>query len=160
MAPRFRQAAHFRSLVLALGGAAGAGEARHHGYGRAMKTALLFAMPASPPFAIAAPDCQVRRHFRSGGHSSFSKSPRQATIGCRPSARAYFVFTNPSVALDESMRIEIRMNHLKELAESVDVHFSPPVIDPGQTSDTKRLNNQQILNVPFPLRRITAARSR
>jgi hypothetical protein len=62
----------------------------------------------------------------------------------------FFVFTNPSVSLDETMRIEIHMNHLRELAESVDVHFSPPVIDPTQTSDTRQLDNQQILNVPFP----------
>jgi hypothetical protein len=62
----------------------------------------------------------------------------------------FFVFTNPDVTLGEGTPVEIRMNHLKELAEQVDVNYSPPVIDPAQTSDTKRLNNQEILNVPFP----------
>jgi hypothetical protein len=62
----------------------------------------------------------------------------------------FFVFTIASVSLDENMRLEIHMNHLQELADSVDVHFSPPVIDPTQTSDTKRLDNREILNVPFP----------
>ena len=62
----------------------------------------------------------------------------------------YFLFSQPSLELDESAPLEIRLNHLKELAESVDVHYSPPVIDAQQTSDTKRLNNQEILNIPYP----------
>ncbi|HWE50801.1 MAG TPA: carboxypeptidase regulatory-like domain-containing protein [Bryobacteraceae bacterium] len=62
----------------------------------------------------------------------------------------YFVFTNPRVALDEETPLEIHMNHLRELAEAVDVHYSPPVIDPEQTSDTTRLNSQEILNIPYP----------
>ena len=62
----------------------------------------------------------------------------------------FFVSSEPAVTVDTSTPLELRMNHLKELAESVDVHYSPPIIDPSQTSDTKQLNNQQILNVPFP----------
>jgi hypothetical protein len=62
----------------------------------------------------------------------------------------FFVFTNAKTALDEGTPLEIHLNHLKELAESVDVHYSPPVIDPAQTSDTKRLNNEEILNIPIP----------
>jgi len=62
----------------------------------------------------------------------------------------FFVFTNTSVALEDGTPLEIRMNHLKELAEKMDVHYSPPVIDPQQTSDTKRLNSQEILNIPYP----------
>jgi hypothetical protein len=62
----------------------------------------------------------------------------------------YFLFVQAAVALNESAPLEIHLNHLKELAESVDVHYSPPVIDPQQTSDTKRLNSQEILNIPYP----------
>ncbi len=76
-----------------------------------------------------------------------------------PSAGAYqiqavregfFLFTRPKVDLEENVPLEIQITHLKELAESVDVHYSPPVIDPAQTSDTKTLNNEEILNVPYP----------
>ncbi|HWF09817.1 MAG TPA: carboxypeptidase regulatory-like domain-containing protein [Bryobacteraceae bacterium] len=62
----------------------------------------------------------------------------------------FFVLTEPAVMIDAGTPIELQMSHLKELAESVDVNYSPPVIDAAQTSDTKRLNNQEILNVPFP----------
>jgi hypothetical protein len=76
--------------------------------------------------------------------------PAQGNYRIQAEREGFFVFTNPSLTLDENMRLEIHMSHLKELAESVDVHFSPPVIDPSQTSDTKRLDNEQILNVPYP----------
>ncbi len=62
----------------------------------------------------------------------------------------FFLFTNQNITLDEGVPLEIRLNHLKELAESVDVHYSPPVIDPQQPSDTKRVNSQEILNIPYP----------
>ena len=62
----------------------------------------------------------------------------------------FFLFTNQNITLDEGVPLEIRINHLKELAESVDVHYSPPVIDPQQPSDTKQLNSQEILNIPYP----------
>jgi hypothetical protein len=62
----------------------------------------------------------------------------------------FFLFTEQHTELDEGTPLEIHLNHLKELAESLDVHYSPPVIDPEQTTDTKRLNNQEILNIPYP----------
>jgi hypothetical protein len=62
----------------------------------------------------------------------------------------FFVFNNVAADLDSDSTLEIHMNHLKELAESVDVRYSPPVIDPEQTSDTKHLDGPEILNVPYP----------
>ena len=47
----------------------------------------------------------------------------------------YFLFSQTSVELSETAPLEIRLNHLKDLAESVDVNYSPPVIDPQPTSD-------------------------
>ncbi|HVW86469.1 MAG TPA: hypothetical protein VHB50_17405, partial [Bryobacteraceae bacterium] len=62
----------------------------------------------------------------------------------------FFLFSNPGLNLDPDSPLEIHLNHLKELAESVDVRYSPPVIDPAQTSDTKQLHSPDILNVPYP----------
>ncbi|HVW85175.1 MAG TPA: carboxypeptidase-like regulatory domain-containing protein, partial [Bryobacteraceae bacterium] len=62
----------------------------------------------------------------------------------------FFLFSNPGLNLDPDSPLEIHINHLKELAESVDVRYSPPVIDPAQTSDTKQLHSPDILNVPYP----------
>ena len=38
---------------------------------------------------------------------------------------------------------------MKELAESIDVPYSPPQIDPDQTGEVKRIDGQAILNLPY-----------
>jgi hypothetical protein len=76
--------------------------------------------------------------------------PAAGDYSIRAEREGFFVFSQQSAMLDEGAPLEIRLNHLKELAESVDVRYSPPVIDPEQTSETKRLNSQEILNVPYP----------
>ncbi|HYA16435.1 MAG TPA: TonB-dependent receptor [Bryobacteraceae bacterium] len=76
--------------------------------------------------------------------------PEDGNYRVEAQSDGYFLFAEPSVALSEAAPLEIRLNRLKDLAESVDVHYSPPVIDPQQTSDTKKLNNQEILNIPYP----------
>jgi hypothetical protein len=62
----------------------------------------------------------------------------------------FFVFSNVAADLNADAPIEIHMSRLKELAESVDVNYSPPVIDPEQTADTKHLHSPEILNIPYP----------
>ncbi len=76
--------------------------------------------------------------------------PVEGTYPVRAEREGFFVFANGAVGLDSASPLEIHLNHLKELAESVDVRYSPPVIDPEQTSDTKRVHGPEILNVPFP----------
>ncbi|MDP9169108.1 MAG: carboxypeptidase-like regulatory domain-containing protein, partial [Acidobacteriota bacterium] len=68
----------------------------------------------------------------------------------RADREGYFEFRHQNVNLDPDSPLEIQLNHLKELAESVDVRYSAPVIDPEQTSDAKRLQAPDILNVPYP----------
>jgi len=46
--------------------------------------------------------------------------------------------------------IAITLNHVRELVESVDVVYSPPTIDPAETSDRKQLNTVEIMSVPYP----------
>jgi hypothetical protein len=76
--------------------------------------------------------------------------PSDGHYSLRAERDGFFVFTNPDLELNAGAPVEIRLAHLKELAESVDVNYSPPVIDPQQTSDSERLNNEEILNIPYP----------
>lgn len=76
--------------------------------------------------------------------------PASGVYRIQAEREGYFLFTEQNVTLDETVQLEIQLTHLKELAESVDVNYSPPVIDPEQTSDTKKLNSQEILNIPYP----------
>jgi Carboxypeptidase regulatory-like domain len=61
----------------------------------------------------------------------------------------FFLLLQKAIDLDPSVPINIRLVHLKELAESVDVAYSPPVVDPEQTTQVKRLDGQTILNLPY-----------
>jgi hypothetical protein len=46
--------------------------------------------------------------------------------------------------------LSVTLNHLQELAESLDVVYSPPAIDPDETTDQKQLNNLEVLAIPYP----------
>jgi len=62
----------------------------------------------------------------------------------------FFQFQNPAVHLSANAPLEIHLTHLNELSESINVNYAPPVIDPEQTSGTKRLEGREVLNVPVP----------
>jgi len=42
------------------------------------------------------------------------------------------------------------MNHQQEFADRIDVTYSPPAIDPQQTSEGKELSGTEIQSVPYP----------
>jgi hypothetical protein len=49
-----------------------------------------------------------------------------------------------------SHQLTIRLNHLQEFADRIDVTYSAPAIDPQQTSERKELTNTEIQGVPYP----------
>jgi hypothetical protein len=62
----------------------------------------------------------------------------------------FFLFVKPDLRVDRDTTLEIHLTRLKEMAESLDVRYSPPVIDPEHTADSKALQSPAILNVPYP----------
>jgi hypothetical protein len=57
---------------------------------------------------------------------------------------------NSSVEPSGSSEIEITLNHLKEIKETVDVHESPPMIESSQTESQERLTGIDVINIPYP----------
>jgi hypothetical protein len=49
-----------------------------------------------------------------------------------------------------SSEIEITLNHLKEIRETVDVHESPPIIESSQTASQEQLTGIDVINIPYP----------
>ncbi|MCX6628166.1 MAG: carboxypeptidase regulatory-like domain-containing protein [Candidatus Solibacter sp.] len=47
-------------------------------------------------------------------------------------------------------QLTIRLNHLQEFTDRIDVTYSAPAIDPQQTSERKELTNTEIQAVPYP----------
>ena len=63
----------------------------------------------------------------------------------------FFVFREKSVEFSEGANhLAITLNHLQELAESMEVAYSPPAIDYQQPAERKELASVEILNVPYP----------
>ena len=94
--------------------------------------------PATP---IASADSDAAGAF----HIEVADGPYQVRVG----HEGFFQFVQ-QVTLTSDTPLEVRISHVKEMAESMDVRYSPPAIDPEQTSDTKQLQSPEIQNVPYP----------
>jgi hypothetical protein len=63
----------------------------------------------------------------------------------------FFIYSGKSVAFQEGPNhLTITLNHLQELTESVEVKYSPPVIDTQEPDERKQLNAVEIMAVPYP----------
>ncbi len=98
------------------------------------------------------PDILAPYHVVSDGQGRFSlhlSLPGEYSLFAE---RPGFFVVKREIAIGEEglSDITITLNHLQELVESVDVVYSPPVIDPADISDRKQLNNVEILEIPYP----------
>src|SRR4051812_43507841 len=75
--------------------------------------------------------------------------PAAGDYRLRVQHEGFFLLTNRDTHLDGAAPVDIHLTHLKELAESIDVPYSPPVVNPDQTSEVKRVDGQAILNLPY-----------
>jgi len=57
---------------------------------------------------------------------------------------------NSSVEPSAVPELEITLNHVKEIKETVDVRESPPMIESSQTESQERLTGIDIINLPYP----------
>jgi hypothetical protein len=77
--------------------------------------------------------------------------PAAGEYAVRAERLGFFVFTDSRQAFEAGPhQLTIRLNHLQEFADRVDVTYSPPAIDPQQTSERKELANTEIQGVPYP----------
>jgi carboxypeptidase family protein len=77
--------------------------------------------------------------------------PSAGEYQVRAEHEGFFVYAGKSVSFQQgSNQLTITLNHLQELSESVQVTYSPPVIDPQQTEEHQQVNSVEILAVPYP----------
>ncbi len=77
--------------------------------------------------------------------------PSSGNYEVRAERLGFFIYSGKSVSLQEGLNhLTITLNHLQELTESVEVKYSPPVIDPNEPDERKQLNDVEILQVPYP----------
>jgi hypothetical protein len=77
--------------------------------------------------------------------------PAAGSYSIRAERPGFFLYTNRGQEFESGAnQLTIRMNHQQDFADRVDVVYSPPAIDPQQTSERKELNNTEIQGVPYP----------
>jgi len=67
----------------------------------------------------------------------------------RVEKEGFFVFNSSDVQVAETNNLEVTLNHTQEYAESVNVVYSPPAIDPQKTSASASLSSQDVINLPY-----------
>ncbi|MEO8371898.1 MAG: carboxypeptidase-like regulatory domain-containing protein, partial [Candidatus Solibacter sp.] len=77
--------------------------------------------------------------------------PEAGAYDVRAERAGFFVYSGKGHPFEaDGQQLTIRLNHLQEFSDRIDVVYSPPAIDPQQTSERKELTNAEILAVPYP----------
>lgn len=62
----------------------------------------------------------------------------------------FYAQLNIPVHVGQTESIEVTLPHQQEYKEAVQVNYSPPAIDPAQTSASRQLTGQEIIDLPYP----------
>jgi len=111
--------------------------------GNPVAGARISANESEPPAALASEGTSD-----AAGEFRF-ELPGAGNYRLRVEREGFFLLLENAIHVDPSVPVNIHLTHLKELAESVDVAYSPAVVDPEQTDQVKRLDGQTILNLPY-----------
>jgi hypothetical protein len=65
----------------------------------------------------------------------------------------YYAQSVGAVQVGQTENIEVTLPHQQEYKETVHVNYSPPAIDPSQTSATQQLTAAEIIQLPYPTTR-------
>src|ERR1035441_3063612 len=85
--------------------------------------------------------------------------PAEGEYALRAERPGFFVFTNSRQAFETGpQQLTIRLNHLQEFADKIDVTYSPPAIDPALRMASIRSRPRSARN--WPIRRSRACRTR
>lgn len=71
----------------------------------------------------------------------------------RVDKEGFYAFVLDEVRAGEAESIDVILNHTREFTEVVDVVYSPPAIEPVQTSATRNLGSQDIIHLPYTVTR-------
>ena len=77
--------------------------------------------------------------------------PEAGAYDVRAERAGFFVYSGKAQPFETGGHsLTIRLNHLQEFSDKIDVTYSPPAIDPQQTSERKESTNTEIQGVPYP----------
>ncbi len=68
----------------------------------------------------------------------------------RVEKEGFYALTEPSVQITPTSVIEVSISHEQEVREVVDVHESPPAIDPAQVSSQETISGLDVIDMVYP----------
>jgi hypothetical protein len=68
----------------------------------------------------------------------------------RVEKEGFYALVQPSVRIAPSSNIEVAISHQREVREIVDVHESPPAIDPAQIASQETISGLDVINIVYP----------
>ena len=83
------------------------------------------------------------------GRCQFPALPA-AQYELRIEKEGFYALIEPAVQITPGSTIEVTLSHQQEVREVVDVHESPPAIDPAQISSQETLTGLDVVNMLFP----------
>jgi hypothetical protein len=61
----------------------------------------------------------------------------------------FYPITNRTVDLTPGHSLEVTLPHRREFEQRVEVHYTPPLINPQQTAAVQKLSSREIVNIPY-----------
>jgi hypothetical protein len=68
----------------------------------------------------------------------------------RVEKEGFYEINESSVDIAQTSTVEVAISHQQEVRETVDVHESPPAIDPAQVSSQETISGLDVLNIVYP----------
>ncbi len=94
----------------------------------------------------------VRGETDYAGRKEFTRL-EPGTYSLRVEKEGFFAVTRMTVHVGETTAVEVRLNHVREFTEQVNVIYSPPAIDPVKTQSSETLTSEDIIDLPYPVSR-------
>ncbi|MGB6483832.1 MAG: TonB-dependent receptor [Candidatus Acidiferrales bacterium] len=111
-------------------------------------------MVPSARVTLAAPGSQTTLQASTdfAGRAEFS-SLRAGAYSVSVEKEGFYAQLNITVQVGQTEAVDVTLPHRQEYKETVRVHYSPPAIDPAQTSASQQLTGQEIIELPYPTTR-------
>ena len=84
-----------------------------------------------------------------GGHCSFQAVPK-GIYELSVAKEGYYLVSGQAVLIGAEPEVKVRLSHLQEVRETVNVVATPPTIDVSQVQASEELTGIDILNIPYP----------
>jgi hypothetical protein len=107
------------------------------------------AVSAARVFLQSPPQPAVRCQTDFTGRCPFPSLPT-GQYQLRVEKEGFYALLEPTVQITPTSTIEVAISHQQEVREVVDVHESPPAIDPAQIAAQETISGLDVINIVYP----------